>query len=176
MTRRAITVLALCCAVSVGVPALAVAASGGTASQAITDCNDHGQLTQQYSSAVLRQALAEMPADVKEYTDCFDKIESQLFKQLGTTSAGTTGTTTSGSGSSFLPTWLLVVIVLLALAAITFGALALRRRGTPDEPGGPGGTGGPGGPGGPEGPPPSEPGPPPAGPGDAEGPPGPPAT
>jgi ABC-type dipeptide/oligopeptide/nickel transport system permease component len=166
MTRRALTVLALACALSLGVPVLAVAASGGTASQAITDCNDHGQLTQQYSSEVLRQALAQMPADVREYTDCFDVIERQLFKQLGTSSASPSGTTTSSSGSSFLPTWLLVVIVLLALAAITFGALALRRRGTADESGGPEGPGAPGQPGGPEEPPPAGPGSPPAEPGE----------
>jgi hypothetical protein len=147
MMRRAIMVLALAFALSMGVPVLAGAASGGTASQAITDCNDHGKLTQQYSSEVLRQALAQMPADVREYTDCFDVIERQLFKQLGTSTATPTGTSTSGSGSSFLPTWLLVVIVLLALAAITFGALALRRRGQTDEPGGPGEPGQPGGPG-----------------------------
>jgi Spy/CpxP family protein refolding chaperone len=141
MTRRAITVLALACVLSLGVPALASAASGGTASQAITDCNDHGQLTQQYSSKVLRQALAQMPADVREYTDCFDVIERQLFKQLSKPSTGAATGSTS-SGSSFLPTWLIIVIVVLALAAITFGALALRRRRTPPGPGAPGGPGG----------------------------------
>lgn len=167
--RRATTVLALACALSLGVPALAGAASGGTASQAITDCNDHGQLTQQYSSEVLRQALAQMPADVREYTDCFDVIERQLFKQLGTSTTAGGGTSTSGSGSSFLPTWLLVVIVLLALAAITFGALALRRRGMTDEPDGPGGPEGPP-PGGPGAPPPGEPGSSPPGPGGPSGP------
>ena len=161
-------VFVLACALSVGAPALAGAASGGTASDAITDCNDHGQLTQQYSSDVLRQALAQMPADVREYTDCFDVIQRQLFAQLGASGANT-NTTGSDSGSSFLPTWLIVVIVLLALAAITFGALALRRRGQEGEPGGPEGPP-PGEPGGP-GEPPTEPGgpgepptePPPAG-------------
>jgi hypothetical protein len=165
MTRRALTVLALVCALSVGAPALAGAASGGSASQAITDCNDHGQLTQHYSSTVLRSALAQMPSDVREYTDCFDVIERQLFKQLGQSTPGSAGTATASSGSSFLPTWLLIVIVLLALAAITFGALAIRRRGGgPPDPGAPGGStapggsegaggsGGPGEPGGPRGP------------------------
>ncbi len=163
MLRRAIMVIALGCVLSLGVPALASAASGGTSSQAINDCNDHLKLTQSYSSEVLRQALAQMPADVREYTDCFDVIERQLFKQLGKPGAGTATGSTS-SGSSFLPTWLIVVIVVLALAAITFGALALRRRGTPPGPGdpggGPGASGGPGptgsdgpdGPGGPGGP------------------------
>ena len=166
MTRRAITVLALGCALTVGAPALAGAASSGTAAQAITDCNDHSRLTQSYSSPVLRQALAQMPADVREYTDCFDVIERQLFKQLGQSGAAGGGSASS-SGSSGLPTWLIVVIVVLALAAITFGALALRRRRTPP------GPGGPDGPDGPAGPPPGDPGPPPSGPGDAEGPSGP---
>jgi hypothetical protein len=146
MLRRAITVLALACVVSVGVPALASAASSGSASQAISDCNDHLKLTRSYSSQVLRQALSAMPADVREYTDCFDVIERQLFKQLGKSGAGSGATTTTSSGSSFLPTWLIIVIVVLALAALTFGALALRRRRTPPGPGGPGdpGAGGPG--------------------------------
>jgi hypothetical protein len=154
MTRRAITVLALGCALSVGAPALAVAA-GGTPAQAINDCNDHLKLTQSYSSPVLRQALAQMPADVREYTDCFDVIERQLFKQLGQSGAAGGGASTSSSGGSGLPTWLIVVIVVLALAAITFGALALRRRRT--EPG----SGAPDGPAGPTGPPPGDPGAPP---------------
>jgi hypothetical protein len=145
MTRRAIMILALGCALCAGVPALASAAPGAVASQAINDCNDHLKLTQTYSSQVLRQALAQMPADVREYTDCFDVIERQLFKQLGTPASGSAGTAAPSSGGSFLPTWLIVVIVLLALAAITFGALALRRRGTPPGPDGPDGpeAGGP---------------------------------
>jgi hypothetical protein len=185
MKPRVILVLAVLCAVCAAVPGLAGAASG-TPSQAISDCNDHGKLTQEYSSAVLRTALAQMPADVREYTDCFDVIERQLFAQQG--SAGATGTTTSSSSSSFLPTWLIVVIVVLALAAITFGALALRRRG--DQPGGGPGSGDPGAPGGPGsgdpgapgdpgesgGPGPGTPGAPGPGAGGSEGPGAPPAT
>jgi hypothetical protein len=165
MTRRAITILALGCALSVGAPALAPAASSGTPAQAITDCNDHGRLTQSYSAQALRQALAQMPADVREYTNCFDVIERQLFKELGQKSSGAAGTGSASSGSSFLPTWLIVVIVVLALAAITFGALALRRRGTPPGPGAPGGPDAPAGPG-----PGAAEAPPPREPGDPEGP------
>jgi hypothetical protein len=165
MTRRAITVLALGCALTVGAPALAGAAASGTAAQAITDCNDHGRLTQSYSPQVLRQALSQMPADVREYTDCFDVIERQLFKELGKSGAAGGGTASNSSGGSGLPTWLIVVIVVLALAAITFGALALRRRRTPP------GPGAPGGPGGPAGPPPGDPGPPPREPGESGDPP-----
>ena len=149
MMRRAITLLALVCALAMGAPVIAAAASGGTPSQAISDCNQNGRLTQSYSTNTLRQALAQMPADVKEYTDCYDVIESQLFKELGKPAPGS-ATSSSSSGSSFLPTWLIIVIVVLALAAITFGAMAVRRRsggpGGPDGPESPGGPGGPGAP------------------------------
>ena len=154
MMRRLVTSLAMVCALSVAAPAIAAAQSGGTAAQAITDCNDHGTLTAHYSADALRTALATMPADVREYTDCYDVIEKQLFAQLGTSAAGST-TTGSSSGGSVLPTWLIIVIVLLALAALTFGALAIRNRraeqatggpeddqGGPDDPGAAGGGGG----------------------------------
>ena len=140
MTRRAATLLALVCALSLGAPMVAAAASRGTPSQAISDCNQHGRLTAAYSTSTLRAALAQMPVDVKEYTDCYDVIENQLFKQLGQKSTSGTATPPStSSSSSFLPTWLIIVIVVLALAAITFGAMAVRRRSG----GGPGGPGGP---------------------------------
>jgi hypothetical protein len=137
MIRRAITVLALGCVLSLAVPVVAGAATSGTPSQAISDCNAHDRLTAYYSPSVLRAALAQMPSDVKEYTDCYDVIEQQLFKELGKQASGT-ATAPSSSSSSFLPTWLIIVIVVLALAAITFGAIAVRRRGG----GGPG-AGGP---------------------------------
>jgi hypothetical protein len=142
MIRRAIALLALVCALSLAMPVLAGAATSGTASQAISDCNSHDKLTAYYSPSVLRAALAQMPSDVKEYTDCYDVIEQQLFKELGKTASGS-ATAPSSSSSSFLPTWLIIVIVVLALAAITFGAIAFRRRS--GGPGGPGsGSGGPG--------------------------------
>jgi hypothetical protein len=163
MTRRATTLLALVCAVTLALPVAAGAASGGTPAQAITDCNDHGQLTGHYSAATLQAALGQMPVDVREYTDCYDVIERQLLAELGKTGTVPATTAPASSSGSFLPTWLIVVIVVLALAAVTFGALAIRRRGeAPAGPGGPGaggpGAGGPGGSGsGAPPPPPSEP-------------------
>jgi hypothetical protein len=146
MMRRAITLLAVACALSLGAPMVAGAASSGTPSQAISDCNANGRLTSYYSPDVLKSALAQMPSDVKEYTDCYDVIERQLFKELG--SSGTVTAPKSSSSSSFLPTWLIIVIVVLALAAIAFGAMAIRRRsGGPGGPGGPGAGGPPDGPG-----------------------------
>jgi hypothetical protein len=128
MTRRAITVLALVCALSTGLAASAVAASKDTPAAAISDCNAHTQLTAHYSPATLRAALVQMPVDTREYTNCYDVIERQLFSELGQSKSGPSGTVAQGSSGSFLPTWLIVVLVLLALAAVSLVALAIRRR------------------------------------------------
>jgi hypothetical protein len=146
MRRRLITVLALVCAIALCAPGVVIAASG-SAADAITDCNDHAGLTAQYSVDALRQALATMPVDVREYTDCYDVIQKQLFAELGTTGSGGSGTTGGSSSGSVLPTPLLVILILLVLAALTFGAIAIRRRsgGAPaspdDDPTGSGGSG-----------------------------------
>jgi len=148
MIRREITVLACVCLVLAAVPvAIAAGATSDTPSQAIADCYSHSQLTAHYSTGTLRQALVQMPADVREYSDCFDVIERQLFAQQGGGS-GSSGTPAASSSGSVIPTPLLIVIVLLALAAVTFGALAIRRRRAegPDDaaqggPDGPGGSG-----------------------------------
>jgi len=147
--RRLTTVLALVCVVlAAPSAAVAVGATSSTPSQAISDCYAHSRLTAHYSTDTLRKALVQMPADIREYSDCYDVIEKQLFVQEGSNSSGGSGTPVSGSGSSgsVIPTALLIVVVLLALAAVTFGALAIRRqRGEgPNDPG-PGGPGGPGG-------------------------------
>jgi hypothetical protein len=128
MMRRLVTSLAIMCALSAAAPAVVAAAASGSPQQALTDCNDHGTLTGHYTADVLRNALASMPADMREYTDCYDVIEKQLFAQLGSSSGSGSSTTGSSSGGSVLPTWLIIVIVVLALAALTFGALAIRRR------------------------------------------------
>jgi len=134
--RRLLTSLAIVCALLAVTPVAADAASNADAQAAIADCNDHQALTQHYSAATLRTALAIMPAAVREYSNCYDVIEKQLLAEVGTSSAGS-GTTTSSSSGSVLPTWLIIVIVILALAALTFGALAIRRRRV-EGPGGPG--------------------------------------
>jgi hypothetical protein len=148
MRRRLIPALALVCAISAVAPAVVAAASGGIGAQAISDCNNHGQLTAHYPASTLRAALANMPADVREYTDCYDVIQKQLFAELGTSSTGS-GTPTTSSSGSVLPTPVLVIIVLLVLAALTFSVIAIRRNrdGGPSDPGTPG-QGGPDDPGG----------------------------
>ena len=54
-------------ALSLLLPATPALASGA---DVIRDCNDHGHLTKTYSQKEYRQALAQMPADIRQYTDC----------------------------------------------------------------------------------------------------------
>lgn len=95
---------------------------------AIVDCSSKGQLTRHYSVAELRHALAVLPADIKEYSSCYDVLNQALLADLGKLHGSGSG---SGSGGSFLPTPVLVVLIVLLLAAATLGALALRRRRAP---------------------------------------------
>jgi len=111
--------------------ALAVAAPGpppalASAGAALSDCQRNGKLTHAYSVADLQKALATMPVFQKEYTDCYDVIQTGLQDALKGIKPPVTAT--GGPGGSFLPTWLIVVLVLLALAAATFGAVEVRRR------------------------------------------------
>jgi len=93
----------------------------------IIDCRDHGRLTQSYTVAALRTALATMPADVAQYTDCEDVIQTSLDAAIRSP-AGVAGVS-DRSGGSFVPAWLIVVLAALAVAAAGFGAMAVRRRG-----------------------------------------------
>ena len=119
--------IGLACAVAatlaVGGPAWAAAQPNPVA-----DCNAHGTLTTHYTAAQLRNGLNTMPADIKEYTDCYDVLQRALLAELGSSQSAPAKSTSSGSGGSFLPTPMIVILVLLVLAAVTFGAVALRRR------------------------------------------------
>ena len=106
-----------------GVAARTAAAAG--LSPVVADCNAHGRLTRHYSVTQLRSALASIPADIAEYTDCHDVIQHQLLVQLG----DLPGSGGSGQGGgSFLPTWLIVVLAVLIAGAGGFGVLELRNR------------------------------------------------
>jgi hypothetical protein len=123
----AVVVCALCAGTTLLLPAPFASAAG--LSPAVADCNAHLRLTRHYSPAQLRGALSTMPADIKEYTNCYDVIQRALLAELGSVhDNGSAGA--GGSGGSFLPTPVIVVIVLLALAAAVFGAVAIRRRGS----------------------------------------------
>jgi hypothetical protein len=122
MRRLLIPIVLLACACAAPV----ASAAGQTGP--VADCYAHQQLTHRYSTAQLRRALNTMPADIKEYTDCFDVIQRQLLAQLGHAKPGAAASKSSSSGGSFLPTPVIVVLVVLILVAAGFGAVALRRR------------------------------------------------
>ncbi|MGH2896366.1 MAG: hypothetical protein ACRDPM_24290 [Solirubrobacteraceae bacterium] len=98
----------------------AVAASGNAV---INDCQSFGKLTHNYTLQELRHALAVMPASVKQYTSCYDVITQGIL----TVKAGKT-TGPKGGGGSFLPTPVIIILVVLILAGVTFGAIAIRQR------------------------------------------------
>jgi hypothetical protein len=88
MLRRLIGTAAV--ALFVLAPAAPALASGDAV---IKDCVRNGRLTKQYSQKDYRDALANMPTDVDEYTDCRDIIR---HAQLGF--AGGSGGSSGGSG------------------------------------------------------------------------------
>lgn len=105
---------------------LAAAAPAGAAglSPPAADCYAHTHLTRTYTAAQLRNALATMPADIREYSDCYDVINRALLQKIGKLSGGGS----SGSGGSFLPVWLIALLAALVVAGAGFGAVALRHR------------------------------------------------
>jgi hypothetical protein len=123
--KRNLRPVAVACAVAAlaltSLGAGSALAAGGNA--ILTDCQAHGQLTQSYTLTELRHALAIMPASVKQYSNCYDVI----FQGIATVRGGK-ATGTKGGGGSFLPTPVIIVLVVLILAGVTFGALAVRQR------------------------------------------------
>src|SRR5947209_14146160 len=109
-------IAAVCAATIVVAGAPAGSLAAGLAAP-VADCNAHAALTHQYSVQQLRNALATMPADVKEYTNCSDVIQRALLAQLGALhGSGGSGT----GGGSFLPTPLIVVLGLLVVGGAGF--------------------------------------------------------
>ncbi|QEC46277.1 hypothetical protein FSW04_00915 [Baekduia soli] len=87
---RIATTLALL--VALVVPALAQASG----SAVIRDCTDDGQLSRSYSQSDYAQALAHLPADIDEYSDCRDVIRRA---QLGGAGGGSSSNGGGGSGT-----------------------------------------------------------------------------
>lgn len=131
-TRRnslIVSLVVLATGVAAALPAPAVGASVGA--PVIADCNTHLRLTHSYTLGALQDALTSMPSDIREYTNCPDVIQQALNvaegKGSGSRPLGSVNGASSGSG---LPTVLVVVLVVLALGAVTLGAVAIRRRRT----------------------------------------------
>ncbi len=133
--RRSLALLVALSAVTL-MPSHALAV---TTSQVVADCNAHGRLVQHYSDSTLRTALATLPADVAEYTDCADVIRKQLLAQVSGAKSSGSGSG-GGSGGSFLPTWVIVLLVIVILGGAG-ATVAARRRGDGDDRGGGGDAG-----------------------------------
>jgi hypothetical protein len=130
MRKRCVAIAVVCAAATGGGAALAPlpAAAAGVSAPA-ADCLAHGQLTHSYSTAQLQHALATLPAAVSEYSNCSAVLQQALEARIGKLHGG------SGSGGdSFLPTWLVIVLIVLVLGGVAFAAAAVRRRGTPGPP------------------------------------------
>lgn len=64
---------------------LPTAQAGASGRDVLKDCSTNGRLTKKYSQAEYRDALANIPSDLNEYTDCRDRIRAA---QLGLSGAG----------------------------------------------------------------------------------------
>jgi hypothetical protein len=113
-----------CAAATLALAAAASPALGASTSKAIiNDCQSNGKLTHSYTLSELQNALSTMPAYVKQYSNCYDVITQGILTVKHNKPTGP-----SGGGGSFLPTPVIVVLVVLILAGVTFGAIAIRQR------------------------------------------------
>ena len=96
LLRALILALALC--------ALAPVAASASPKQVIKDCVKDSRLNGDYSQAELRKALARLPTDIDEYTDCRDQIRAAMAgaaSQSGRKkrSGGGSGSDNGGAGT-----------------------------------------------------------------------------
>lgn len=95
--------LPLLAAISLALPATAMADGASV----IRDCTDDGRLAKPYKQSEYRDALANLPTDVDEYTDCRDVIRNAQLGAAGGgggpgggAGAGATGAGTAAGGFS----------------------------------------------------------------------------
>ena len=125
MRRHVLALVTTLLAAGAVMVSLAASSASAAAPNPNADCNANSRLTGHYTPTELRHALATMPADLKEYTDCYDVIQRTLLTELGQLHGSGSG----GSGGSFLPTPVLVVLIVLVLGGAGVATVALRRRG-----------------------------------------------
>jgi len=94
MLRRllAVAVLSVCLLV----PAAPTLASGA---DVLKDCSNNGRLSKTYTQKEYRQALAQMPTDLREYSDCANIIRRAELGLAGGTGTGGGGGTSTGANA-----------------------------------------------------------------------------
>jgi hypothetical protein len=137
MRRRVILVPLV--AVVLGSTLIAASATATATDPVIAQCSATGAVTGNFTIQQLRHALDTLSPTTKEYTNCYDAINRAIAAKSG---GGSGNGSSNASGGSFLPTWLLIVLIVLVLGAGAYGVVALRRQGQ----GGPPDDGGPPGP------------------------------
>jgi hypothetical protein len=85
--------LALFASVLVAAPAF------GSAQAVIRDCSEDGVLNGHYSHSELAKALAQLPSDIDEYTDCRAIIRSALLRSANKHGPAVTGTASPPSAN-----------------------------------------------------------------------------
>jgi hypothetical protein len=124
--RKTMSLLTVVCALGAVSQSVFLTPAAAAVSPVVQDCDAHAQLTRHYTVAQLRNALATMPVDVKEYTNCADVVQQALLAEIGALH----GHSGSGQGGgSFLPTWLIVLLGVLVVGGAGFGLYAWRRGG-----------------------------------------------
>ncbi len=121
--------------------ATALACGAGSAlaksgvSPALTDCLKHERLTRTYTIDQIRAALAELPVNAAEYTPCFNVLSNALTQEIKLVKQSQAAP--SSSGGSFLPTPILIAVILIVVVGAGL-AYTSRRRGPGDGEGGDG--------------------------------------
>ncbi len=94
MRRVIVPIFALVCALALWMPASAPASGRAV----IRDCTDDGQLSKSYTQKDYRDALAHLPTDVDEYTDCRDVIRRAQLGGANSSKRGPGGPGAAGGG------------------------------------------------------------------------------
>jgi hypothetical protein len=97
LQRRSRTLRALVVSVVLGATCVAPATAFADGDAVISDCAQDSQLSKNYTQAEYKDALANIPTDVDEYTDCRDVIRRAQLKAAG---AGGSGTGDGGGSSA----------------------------------------------------------------------------
>ena len=94
--RRGLAITALA-----GALALLPSTAWGSGNDVIRDCTDNGRIDQKHGPIDYQQALANLPSDVDEYTDCRSIIQAaRLSSQGGGGGGGGGGHGGGGGGNS----------------------------------------------------------------------------